>query len=481
MSDEQHPSIEDLRRFSAFQDLEPPELEWLAAHFTTQDYENGETISEPGTLATDMIAIFEGEMQARRDTPTGESVYLAPAGTLTGKLPFSRMKQFPSVVRAVGHTRVGRLHEKHFQEMLHAIPVLGERLVGVLADRVREVAKIDYSRQKMAALGKLSAGLAHELNNPASAARRSAANLREALKQLADANLHLSTCPMTDAQREQLAQFEVEVAGRLDTQPVLDSLDQSDLEQNLIEWLDQHGVKNGWEIAATLVDTGLETHCLDDVLQMTGPKMLGSVLRRIAGTFAVERLLREIESSTERISELVRAVKEYSYMDRAQEQEIDLHRGLDTTLTMLSHDLKTGVKVTKEYDKKLPKIMANGGELNQVWTNLIDNAIDAMKGKGELRIRTAREADMALVEISDNGPGIAPEVQGRIFEPFFTTKGVGEGTGLGLELVYRIVGRHHGDVRFTSSPGHTVFQVRIPLVQPGAQRNEPVYAHQSNS
>lgn len=480
MSDERRPSIEDLKKFQAFSDLEPQELEWLAAHFTTQTYESGETISEPGTLATEMVAILDGEMQARRETPTGESVYLAPAGTLTGKLPFSRMKQFPSLVRAVGRTRVGRLHESHFPDMLQAIPVLGERLVGVLADRVREVAKIDYSREKMAALGKLSAGLAHELNNPASAARRSAANLREALKQLAEANLHLSTCPMTDAQRERLAQFESEVAGRVDSLPALDSLEQSDREQELIDWLDKHGVKNAWEIAPTLGDTGMDRHCLDEVLEMTGPRMLGSVLRRIAGTFAVERLLREIESSTERISEMVMAVKEYSYMDRAKEQEIDIHRGLDTTLTMLSHLLKAGVTVTKEYDKSIPKILANGGELNQVWTNLIDNAIDAMKGKGQLRIRTARQADMAMVEISDNGPGIAPEVQGRIFEPFFTTKGVGQGTGLGLDFVYRIVGRHHGDVRFTSEPGHTVFQIRLPLVQPGAQRDEPVYAHQSD-
>jgi signal transduction histidine kinase len=479
MSEASHPSIQDLRLFQAFEDLEEEQLKWLAEHFSNEVFEDGTTIAQPGAIAEAMIAVFQGEMQGRRETPTGDSLFIIPAGRLTGKLPFSRMKQFPTTVRAVGHTRLGRLHESHFNEMLQLIPLLGERLVGVLADRVREVAKIDYSREKMAALGKLSAGLAHELNNPASAAGRAASSLREAIKRLAEANLKMANCPLTDEQRERLSQFENEVAAHIDSQPVLDTLAQSDREQELIDWLDAHQIPNAWDLAPTLADAGGDVSCVEEVLSIVGEKMLGSVLRRIVATFSVERLLREIESSTGRISDIVRAVKEYSYMDRTLEHEIDIHRGIENTLTMLSHELKN-IKVVREYDKTIPKLMANGGELNQVWTNLIDNAIDAMKGKGELRIRTKREADTALIEIVDNGPGIPQDIQARIFEPFFTTKGVGEGSGLGLEFVYRIIGRHHGDVRFSSTPGETVFHIRLPLAQPGGQRNDRMYAHQSD-
>lgn len=479
----EHPSIEDLKSISVFADLDEPQLQWLAAHFSNERFAPGAMMVEAGTPATYMVAIFEGEMQARRNEMGQEgAIYMAPAGRVTGKLPFSRMREFPSNVRAVGPTRIGRLQEDCFAEMLAVIPSMGERLVGVLSDRIRETAKVDQNREKLAALGKLSAGLAHELNNPASAAQRAASNLREALKTLAISNRDLAACPMTEEQRARLAEFEDAAASQMDAKPVLDSLAMSDRQEQLIEWFERHRIHNGWEIAPALAESGFDTECLDEVLSLAGEKIAGSALKRVAATFDVEHLLREIESSTNRMTVLVKAVKEYSYMDRMQEQEIDIHRGLDTTLTILGHCLKNGINVTREYDKSLPKIIANGGELNQIWTNLIDNSICAMKGKGELKIRTARENDVALVEITDNGPGIPAEIQSRIFEPFFTTKGVGEGTGLGLDLTYRIVGRHHGDIRFTSKPGETRFQIRLPLnPQNRSQTNDAVHAHQSNS
>ena len=479
----EHPSIADLKTISVFADLSEQQLQWLADHFTIQTYEPGEVMVRPGAPADNMVAIFEGELQGRRDDLGQEGpVFIAPAGRVTGKLPFSRMREFPSTVRAVGRTRVGRLYERDFPEMLSVIPQLGEILVGVLSDRIRETAKVDQSREKLAALGKLSAGLAHELNNPASAAQRAASTLREALTHLADANRELAACPMTGDQRAHLADFEAHVAAGMDAGPVLDSLALSDREEELTAWFEKHQISNGWKIASSLADSGIDLKCLDEVLELAGPRIIGSALRRIAATCNVERLLREIENSTNRMTVLVRAIKEYSYMDRIKEQEIDIHRGLDTTLTMLSHSLKHGVTVIREYDKSLPPVFANGSELNQVWTNLIDNAIAAMQCKGELQIRTARENDLALVEITDNGPGIPPQIQDRIFEPFFTTKGVGEGTGLGLDFVYRIVRRHHGDVRFTSRPGETKFQIRLPIAPAmRKQADETVLAHQSNS
>jgi signal transduction histidine kinase len=477
-----HPSIDDLNSINVFADLEPSQLEWLRDHFSNEQFEPGEILIQPGTPADYMVAIFEGEIQARRDGNGQDMpIYIAPKGRVTGKLPFSRMKEFMAVVRAVGRTRLGRLHESLFPEMLHVIPGMGERMVGVLSDRIRETARTDQNHEKLAALGKLSAGLAHELNNPASAAQRSASNLREALKQLADANMKLATCQISDQQRANLTAFEEGAANRIDSNPILDSLAQSDREDELINWFTDHGIKSGWEIAPALVETGMDIECMDELVEILGSHALGTAVQHAAATFNAERLLREIENSTNRISVLVRAIKEYSYMDRMKEQEIDIHRGIDNTLTMLDHCLKHGVKVKREYDTSLPKIMANGGELNQVWTNLIDNAIDAMQDGGILRIRTTRENDYVLVEITDNGTGIPEDIKARIFEPFFTTKGVGQGTGLGLDMVYRIVGRHHGDVRFTSKPGETRFQVRLPLSQPinRTESHEELHAQES--
>jgi signal transduction histidine kinase len=474
--------VADLKTIDHFHDLDPSELEWLAEHIEEITYRAGEVVARAGSLAQWMAIIFEGELNARRPGSRGQegTLYIARAGLVTGKLPFSRMKEYPADIRAVTPTRLGRLDEKYFNEMLTRIPLLAERLVGVLSDRVRETARVDQNREKLAALGKLSAGLAHELNNPASAARRSVSALRDALKRLADINRRLAARSLTEQQRCQLAEFEAEAATRLDVLPAMDSLAQSDREEELGDWLEEHGVKKAWELVPALAEAGIDRPCLDEILEMVGADLIGDAIERTTATFIVERLLRDIEHSTDRISELVGAVKEYSYMDRVKEQEIDIHRGLDATLTMLHHTLKGGIKVIKEYDKGLPKIMANGGELNQIWTNLIDNAINAMKGQGELRIRTSRVDSMVLVEIIDNGPGIPPEIQSRIFEPFFTTKDVGHGSGLGLDLVYRIVQRHHGDIRFQSRPGETRFEVRLPVNQPRSEEPDEVHAHESN-
>ena len=248
---------------------------------------------------------------------------------------------------------------------------------------------------------------------------------------------------------------------------MISTLTQNDREEKLIDWLDEHEITNSWQLAPTLVSAGMDAERLKMLADQMSAEALGEALIWLEATLTINGLINEVEQSTARISELVKAVKAYSYMDQAPLQEIDLHEGLENTLTILNHKLKYGITVTRAYDRTLPRICAYGSELNQVWTNLIDNAIDAMNGQGKLLIRTSREYDDVLVEIVDNGSGIASAMQCRVFEPFFTTKGVGKGTGLGLDIARRIiVKRHRGNIRLFSEPGNTRFEVRLPIKPP---------------
>jgi signal transduction histidine kinase len=462
------PLIEALRGIPEFADLKEDQLQWIAANSEDLHFAAGEVVAEAGSPADRLIVILEGELQGARRK--GGAFYIVGPGTITGMLPFSRMTQFPSMIRATASTRIMAMHKDRFDEMFRRIPDIQPRLVGRLTDRVREAALADQQREKLAALGKLSAGLAHELNNPASAVRRSALGLREALATLRAANFELCREDLTDEVLEHLTEIEKEVATEMTGSPVMDALERSDREDTVTAWLEKHGVEKAWELAPALVEAEADEECLDKLSRQFPGKTMQFALRRMSATIEVEKILRQIESGSARISELVKAIKEYTYMDQAGEKEIDLHEGLESTLTMLHHDLKNGINVRREYDKSLPKIWAKGSELNQVWTNLIDNAIDALKekadaGKGEITVRTARDGACALIDIIDNGPGVPPEVKGRIFDPFFTTKPVGEGTGLGLDTVYRIVRMHHGDVRVDSRPGETHFQVRLPIAR----------------
>jgi signal transduction histidine kinase len=378
------------------------------------------------------------------------------------------LTHYGGTTQAVLPTRVALLHRSLFPEMMQRIPQLGQRLVALMSDRIRETTKMETQRDKLMALGKLSAGLAHELNNPAAAAQRATASLREALETVRDASIRLARHALSQEQREMITRFEHE-AGQYSPVIPADPLAQSDREERITTWLEGRHTPDAWKIAPALTDAGVDIAKLESLASQVGEKVLCDALIRIASILTISRLISEIEISTKRISHLVQAIKEYSYMDQAAMQVVDLHQGLENTLTILHHRLKGGIKVVREYDENLPRICAFGGELNQIWTNLISNAIEAMHGKGDLRVRTARELDRVLVEIGDNGPGIPPDVMPHIFEPFFTTKGVGEGTGLGLDTVCRIIRGHHGEIRVSSHPGDTRFQVYLPVTQPKAQ------------
>ncbi len=452
---------EELRGISIFSDLPEEGLAWLASHMTVTALEPGEVFLREGIPADRLFVILEGEMRGQRESDgTDTRVFTAKAGQVTGMLPFSRLTHFPLTTRAVSRARIASLQKDLFPEMLRTMPVLAQRLVGILSDRIRENTRHEQQQEKMAALGKLSAGLAHELNNPASAARRAAESLGEAIGSLREANTRLDRRVLTPEQRLLLSQLEGEIVEH--EAPVLDPLDRGDREDEITAWLEKRSIAHAAQLASSLVEAGFEYGCLEDISSHFPIDVIEDVLTRVSASLLVARLAKEIEHSTERISDLVRAIKEYSHMDQMPEQEVDVHQGLENTLLILRHRLKQGISITREYDRSLPKVCAHPGELNQVWTNLIDNAIDAMNGKGELRVRTASEPGRVLVEIGDNGPGIPPDVQKRIFEPFFSTKGVGQGLGLGLDSVYRIVRNHQGEVSFESRPGNTRFQVRLP-------------------
>ena len=464
---------QQLKAIPVFSDLSLEDLEWLASRMEVVHFNQGDIVVTEGSPADRMMVLLEGEATMRGEHGAGDGrIYSARAGQVTGMLPYSRLKHFPLTGRATTPTTAAFLRVEHFPEMLERLPMLGPRLVGVMADRIRETTRADQQREKLMALGKLSAGLAHELNNPAAAVRNAAVNLQQAVKALRTAGLNLDKRALPAEDRVFLASIECDWSK--DHPPAaLDSLERSDREEEIGAWLEARQIPNARQLAPGLVDAGCDMNTLRSLSQRFDDGTLADVITRLNVSFSMNRLAEQIESGTSRIADLVRAIKQYSYMDQAPEQEIDVHDGLENTLIMLHYRLKYGITVVREYDRSIPRICAYGSELNQVWTNLIDNAIDAMGGKGELVVRTEAEFGRVLVEIRDNGPGIPPEVRDRIFEPFFTTKPVGEGTGLGLDTVYRIIQKHRGEIKVDSELGKTSFQVRLPFASDSKSGGSP--------
>jgi signal transduction histidine kinase len=453
----------ELRRIPTFEGLPDDQLDWFISQTEEIRLKPGDVYLQLGDLASSMVVILEGELQARGDINGETFVIPFAAGSVTGVLPFSRMKKSVVTGRALTESRILKFPSSRFPELIQKMPELTQRLVGVMADRIREVTRVEQQRDRLAGLGKLSAGLAHELNNPASAAKRATSLLRDAFKRIKDAVQELGKHQLTAAQKSEIERLEASFLQP--AQDPLDTLAISDLEDQIDSLLRSHGQSDLWQLASDLAHRGVKPEVLESLFATLDADVARAALVRIAASVEIANLLNEIESSTSRISDLVRAVKEYTYMDQTPAQSVDVVKGLENTLTILHHKLKRGVTVRREYEKVPLLVNSFGSELNQVWTNIIDNAIDAMGGKGELRVRTYRDDTCVVVEIADNGPGILPEVKAHIFEPFFTTKGVGEGTGLGLDTVQRIVKKHRGTIQVNSKPGDTRFQVFLPLVE----------------
>jgi signal transduction histidine kinase len=454
----------ELLQVPAFAELPEDQIEWFLNHSEEIHVHPGDAYIEQGAPADAMFVLLQGQVHARGELGGQSIVFTFEAGEVGGRLPFSRMKQFTFSARAATETRVLRFPAAQFPELVQHMPELASRLVGVMSDRIREATRIEQQQDRLASLGKLSAGLAHELNNPASAAKRATSQLRETLKRIKESSHQLGARELTPAQKSEIEKFEAFLMQQSGSAP-LSGLAASRREDEIDTMLRSHGHNDQWQLAADLARRNVDPRVLEQLFVSMDAETARAALVRIAASLEVWSLLDQIESSTSRISELVRAIKEYTFMDQSMVQNVDIVKSLENTLTILNYKLKHGVTVERDYGTVPLLVNSFGSDLNQVWTNIIDNAIDAMNGKGKLRLRTYTEDNCAVVEIVDNGPGIPEDIQARIFEPFFTTKKVGEGTGLGLDTVQRIVKKHKGTIQVESKPGQTCFQIWLPLSQ----------------
>ena len=456
-----------LRDVPLFQSLDEEKLRWVSEQGEVLELESGATIATQGDPPDGFYVILEGASEWTQNVG-GEEVYVVTLGPgdIFAELIMVLDEPYPTTGHATTDLRLYKLSPDAFWNMLTVCPKVLKSVVATSAERAQLHETVSQQQAKLASLGTLAAGLAHELNNPAAAISRSAQEAREVFRGSSARAIELNALKMTPEEREFVAGLPEEVARRAKEAPKLDSLDQSDREDEVAIWLEDCGVEDAWDFSPTLVSAGLDEEWLDELTQhVSNEDSIPGVLSWLVAEVNGDELLREIEDGSVRISELVKAIKSYSHMDKAPLQEVDVREGIESTLTMLGHKLKKGdVTVGRDYTDGLPKVCAHGSELNQVWTNLLDNAIDAVDGDGRIEVRTERENGRILVEISDTGPGIPKEAQGKIFEPFFTTKDVGKGTGLGLDIVRRIVSeKHHGSIRFDTGPEGTTFQVRIPI------------------
>ena len=452
-----------------FPRLTPEQIELAAEFGVRETHPDGAVLIRQGESGYDFFVVLRGELRMTR-VFGGEEILLTVhrAGEFSGEISILTGGPGIGTATAAGEVEVLRVTVPRLRELIVSCARLAETILPAFAARVQEVDAHVQQQEKLAALGRMAAGLAHELNNPAAAVRRAAAQLDETVADAQCAALRLHEHPLEPEQQALLDELYTASRAFCAALIPMEPLERSALEDAVADWLDDHGVGESWNLAPTLVAGGIAPDRLDQLAAAMGESRLGDTISWLAATLSSAALLRDVVQSSDRISFLVQSIKQYSHMDQAPElKEVDLHAGLESTLTLLHHKLKHGVEVVREYDRTLPRVCVYPGELNQVWTNLIDNAVDALGGKGRLHIRTSHQGGDACVDIMDDGPGIPPEIRAAIWEPFFTTKGVGEGSGLGLDIVRRIVQqRHGGSVRVDSRPGETRFRISLPLAGP---------------
>jgi signal transduction histidine kinase len=448
-----------------FAQLDDSQRECLSTG-TEVRFARGEMILREGDPADFFYIMLEGELRVTKFFGEQE-IFLASGGPggFFGEIQILLDVPHSVLIRVVADSRLFRLPRAGFWGLLRTSPPVAREIMRTLATRLRNMEGYSQEREKLIQLGAMAAGLAHELNNPATAARRAAADLRQSVEKVQDYACELNES-LSAEQWQQLVAISQEAVDCVTSQPKLNAFEQSDREEAIECWLDSHKVADAWNLAPVLVSARVDQEELEALKRTVPAQDLENAIRWLAANLTTRDLLKSISHSTERVSELVRAVKSYSFMDQAPWQEIDVHEGIENTLIILGHKLRN-VTVTRDFDRALPRLCAYGGELNQVWTNLIDNAIYAVGGTGRIDVRTRRDGEFFLVEIADNGSGIPPEARPHIFAvPFFTTKG-GSGTGLGLVISHRIVvERHQGKIDFSTGPDGTQFNVRLPFESP---------------
>ena len=452
--------LDELRQVPLLADLSEEDLERLYEMAETVSVPAGQFVLREDDTGDSLYVVLEGELEVTKRRG-GQEVVLSSyePGQFFGEMALLERAPRSASVRTLRESRLLAIDQAAFQTLLSRSPSAPFNILRTVTSRLRSTESMLIQNEKMAALGTLAAGLAHELNNPASAIQRSVAHLRDAL-----ADLERSAAQIGSLAEEELGALRVEALTHGPATHPYDPLALSEREDELQGWLEDHGIGQPWELAPVLASFGWKKDEVERLAIRFSPVKLPIVVRWLAASFSVYGLLAEVGQGAEAISEIVEAVKTYSYLDQAPIQEVDVRETLENSLVLLRPKLKMGVSIRRDYADDVPRVEAYGSELNQVWTNIIDNAIDAVQGNGELKLRTYSADNTVVIEITDDGPGIPPEIRQRIFEPFFTTKGPGAGTGLGLHIAYNIVvHRHHGQIQVASKAGETRLRVILPV------------------
>ncbi len=460
-------TLAELRSVDLFEELGDEQLEQWLAVTSVREIERGELLAEAGQEAPGLQLLLEGDAQSLLvDRGRAEPVGIHRAPTWIGAIAVLTEGPFGVRMRAETHCRVALVEPEDFRRLAFSQPAVHRRVMQQVAPVMSRIQGLEQNRERLASLGTMAAGLAHELNNPAAAARRAAADMIEAIKTVGQTLDRFVAAGIEREEAAKLLELHHEALAGAEGQTALGALDAADAEDELLDRLEDMGVPEAWRLASPLAAAGIDANWLERVAALAGPAT-DAALGWTAAVLTARDLAQQLEESTGRMSSLVGAVKTYAYMDRGELVEVDLHEGLETTLAVLGHRLKhTAIEVVRDYDRELPKLTVRGSELNQVWTNLLDNAIDALGDAGTITISTRLDGGCAEVEVIDDGPGIPAEIRERVFDSFFTTKDVGRGTGLGLATARRIVvDRHGGSLTLDSEPGRTGFLVRLPLTQ----------------
>jgi signal transduction histidine kinase len=465
-------TIEELKKVIALQDLPDEHLKWILDNATYEEYEEGDMVYKTGDHIDSMSFILEGKMDFYMNM-NGRLVYYYSfenkglTGGVSGLLPYSRMKTSPGNSYVVDKLRLLRLHKKYFQELEQLNPAFIQRLIGYMTERARVFATTQMQQEKVSALGKLAAGIAHELNNPAAAIDRISEVLNNKLRLNIELTEELLKNNITHGYIHKIREIVEDKENIEKGKTRLTPLQRIQNEDELNEWLNEKGIDDPNEIAETLTEAGFVLDDLEKIKSDIGNEAFQNILKWLENLLSSELIIKDLEDASERISTLVGAIKSHVHMDRSGALEYtDIHKALEDTLILLGYKIRDkNIQIKKNFCTDMPEVEAYSGDLNQVWTNIIDNAIYAVPQNGEIIIQTTCDEKNITIQIADNGSGIPKEILSRVFDPFFTTKKVGEGTGIGLDIVQSVIHQHNGEVKVNSTPGKTEFIIKIPVSQ----------------